>query len=402
MIESKLPFGKIPERRPSRWVLSESYKTYTEVPYRAMMVESLAWTLPGLLFPKRPNHPRGRLLAFAALNCLSLAAANHALARDPELLQKKGWIIAQSAFTWARYVSYAAVTPKQTYWRGSPDNVAFYTQVWWPIVLWGVARGPRWAAASGLIHGYIFYITSAWANGEPFIPPPEVRRNIANYSNTAWRGGIVCAVVFRALRRASAEAEAEREAVSSRLAAEEEERSIRSQEVNVREDVTLSLMRIRSLGRQLLSPELADEIAAHIDDALSRPWNQGDSAVGSSIEIIHAAAKECSQPIEVIGSDVDLDVISAGVLQAITLTALENVRIHSSCSRVSVSLAVADKRLKLRVADDGVGLGGIAPAYRANHGLTRAREYVQYIGGDLSITENQPHGVVVEAWWPYE
>jgi anti-sigma regulatory factor (Ser/Thr protein kinase) len=383
------------------WSIADEYKTYTQVPYRVIMAESLAWTLPGLLYPKRSGHPRGRLMAFAALNCLSLAAANRKLKNNPELLEDDGWLLAQTAAAWLRYAGYGAVIPKNTYWRGPRDNVAFYTQAWWPILLWGAGRGPKAAAAAGIACGYLFYLSSAWANGEALVPPSEVRRNIENYANTAWRSGIVCAVVFRALQRASQEALIAREALAVRLAAEEEERSIRRQEAAVRNDVTLSLMRIKSLGRELLPPELGDEIAANIDEALGKPWNHGDTSRGSTFGIIDQATQEFAQAVKVGGRDVQLDVISTGAFQAVIYTALDNVRVHAQCTEVLVETDHVSGRLELRISDNGVGLCDAEARYPENHALTRAREYVQYLGGDMSVSENFPRGVTVDAWWPH-
>ncbi|HUZ55499.1 MAG TPA: hypothetical protein VMU94_23590 [Streptosporangiaceae bacterium] len=372
------------------------------MPFRGIVAETLTWSLPCLLYPRRPGHPRGRLLAFAALNTLSLAAANHAVSRDPEILQDTRWLISQSVFTWLRYIAYTAVIPRQTYWRGSLDNMAFFSQVWWPITLWGAARGPRWAAAAGPVHGYLFYVTSAWANGEPLIPPPDVRRNIVNYCNTAIRSGLVFAIIIRTMHRASVEAEAEREAISRRLAAQEEERSIRRQELLVREDVAVSLLRVQSLGRQLLSGGLADTIAAHIDDALSKPWNNGTPPVGTSIDIIRFVAADCLLTVELRGNSPVLDVQSTGVLEAITYTAFDNIRLYASPCRVTASVTHEHGRLTMRIADDGAGLIDLSLAFQPHHGLTRAREYVKDLGGDLHVSANVPRGLAVEAWWPYE
>lgn len=388
--------------RNNSWKIADSYTAAVEVPFRGIVAEALAWSLPGLLYPRRTGHPRGRLLAFAALNALSLASANRAVSRDPEILQDTRWLISQSIFTWLRYIAYTAVIPRQTYWRGSLDNMAFFSQVWWPITIWGAARGPKWAAAAGPIHGYIFYVTSAWANGEPLIPPPDVRRNIANYCNTAMRSGLVFAIMIRIMHRASLEAEAEREAISRRLSVQEEERSIRRQELQVREDVARSLLRVRSLGRQLLSGSLADTIAEHIDDALRKPWNNGTPRVGTGIDIIRSVATDCLLTVELRGNSPVLDVQSAGVLEAITHTAFDNIRLYALPCRVTVSLTHADGRLTLRIADDGVGLSDLSLAFQPHHGLMRARGYVKDLGGELSVSANGPRGLVVEAWWPYE
>jgi hypothetical protein len=384
------------------WRIAHSYTAAIEVPFRGIVAEALTWSLPCLLYPRREGHPRGRLLAFAALNTLSLVSANRAISRDPEILQDTRWLISQSIFTWLRYIAYTAVIPKQTYWRGSLDNMAFFSQVWWPITIWGAARGPKWAAAAGPIHGYLFYVTAAWANGEPLIPPPEVRRNIANYGNTAIRSGLVFAIITRTMYRASLEAEGEREAISRRLSAQEEERSIRRQELQVREDVARSLRRVRSLGRELLSSDLADTIAAHIDDALRKSWNNGTPPVGMGLDIIRSVATDCLPDVELSGNSPVLDAQAAGVLEAIAHTVFDNIRLYALPCQATASLTQADGRLSIRIADNGVGLSDPRSAFQPRHGLMRARRYVRDLGGELHVSANSPQGLVVEAWWPYE
>lgn len=389
-------------RQANSWEIADSYPAAVEVPFRGIVCEALTWSLPGLIYPRRLGHPRGRLLAFAALNTLSLASANRAISRDPEILQDTRWLVSQSVFTWLRYIAYAAVIPRRTYWRGSLDNMAFFSQVWWPITIWGAARGPRWAAAAGPVHGYLFYVTAAWANGEHLIPPPDVRRNIVNYCNTAIRSGLVFAVIIRTMHRASVEAEAEREAISRRLSAQEEERSIHKQELLVREDVARSLLRVRSLGRQLLCGSLADTIAAHIDDALSKPWNDGTPPTGTAIDIIRSVAANCLLTVELRGNSPVLDVQSAAVLDAITHTAFDNIHLYALPCRVTASVTYTRGRLTVRIADDGVGLSNLDLAFQPHHGLMTARGYVNDLGGELHVSANAPRGFALEAWWPYE
>ena len=137
-------------------------------------------------------------------------------------------------FTWLRYIAYTAVIPRQTYSRGSLDNMAFFSQVWWPITIWGAARGPKWPQRPAHLWIHLLRYFRLRQSRTSF-PPPELRqhRELLRY---AMRSGLVFAIVIRIMHRASLEAEAEREAISRRLSVQEEERSIRRQELQVRGD----------------------------------------------------------------------------------------------------------------------------------------------------------------------
>ena len=147
--------------------------------------------------------------------------------------------------------------------------------------------------------------------------------------------------MIRIMHRASLEAEAEREAISRRLSVQEEERSIRRQELQVREDVARSLLRVRSLGRQLLSGSLADTIAEHIDDALRKPWNNGTPRVGTGIDIIRSVATDCLLTVELRVTARSWMFSRPALYQAITHTAFDNIRLYALPCRVTVSLTHA-------------------------------------------------------------
>jgi signal transduction histidine kinase len=86
----------------------------------------------------------------------------------------------------------------------------------------------------------------------------------------------------------------------------------------------------------------------------------------------------------------------------VVYTALDNVRVHSRSTEVVVEINHTNDQIEVHIADDGIGLSSVMPAYEANHALTRAREYMRYLGGDLMISEGCPQGVTVDAWWPHQ
>jgi signal transduction histidine kinase len=90
-----------------------------------------------------------------------------------------------------------------------------------------------------------------------------------------------------------------------------------------------------------------------------------------------------------------LDGVAAEVVQelmAVLNEALSNVARHAGATRVDVTLARADGRLLLRVADDGRGIGR-SPR---SSGLSNMRARAERLGGTFTVRENQPRGTVVD------
>jgi hypothetical protein len=310
--------GRVDSDSATAVSLVTAYKAVLEVPFRGTAIEALAWSVPGLLYPRRAGHPRLLLLFFAAFNVVSVLIAKRSIARHPEFLLSRRYLLRQSAESWLRYVLYAAVVPRRTYWRGRLDNQAFFAQSWWPIALWGLGQGPQWSLRVAPLHAYLFYVGSAWANGEPLLLPREVRRNILNYSNmTIWTGA-ACTLLFGTLKKASDKSAAERLAVAERLAAQKEEGLIRELTRSNRQEVTRSLLHVRSAAREALPPLTADKIANYIDEILARPWvARYDDVDHSALAIAESIGSDCGVQVRPVGPNIVLSNRSVGTMRLI-------------------------------------------------------------------------------------
>jgi len=59
-------------------------------------------------------------------------------------------------------------------------------------------------------------------------------------------------------------------------------------------------------------------------------------------------------------------------------------------------VSVDSEQVVARISDDGVGIGGS----RRSSGLRNLSERAQALGGAVRITDNEPHGTVVELTAP--
>lgn len=380
--------------------LVSTYKAALEVPFRGVAMEALAWSVPGLLHPRRPGHPRRLLLFFAALNVSSVYFAMRSIRRDPELLLDRRYLLMQGATTWLRYVLYAGMVPKRTYWRGRTDNQAFFSQPWWPIALWGLGLGPQWSLRVAPLHSYAFYLAAAWANGEPLVPPREVRRNIFNYCNTTIWAGVVCTLIFRTLKKAAEESANERLALAARLAAQNRADIVRELARTTQQEVTRSLIYVRNAARAALPSHVADEVAEFIDDVLARPWAaRSDETNQSAFAIVNAIGLDFGVQVRTLGSNMLLSGRSSAAVEALAHVVIDNARQHGGSSEILVTVRRQATRVSVRFEDNGDGLVNGQPQFSPNHGLTRTRDYLRDLGGDLTISSTSESGVVVDGWW---
>jgi signal transduction histidine kinase len=78
-------------------------------------------------------------------------------------------------------------------------------------------------------------------------------------------------------------------------------------------------------------------------------------------------------------------------LVAVARETLSNAVRHAQASSVTVEVDVSTERVALRVTDDGVGCSGIH-----GNGLSNMLARAESLGGSARITDNHPHGTVVE------
>ena len=86
----------------------------------------------------------------------------------------------------------------------------------------------------------------------------------------------------------------------------------------------------------------------------------------------------------------------AGEVLRIAQEALQNALRHAEASHVDVRLEAVDGRLRVAVADDGVGFDPDEPGLRSRRlGLTSMEERARALGGTLSIASRPGKGTTV-------
>jgi signal transduction histidine kinase len=81
--------------------------------------------------------------------------------------------------------------------------------------------------------------------------------------------------------------------------------------------------------------------------------------------------------------------------------AVENVRRHARCDRLSIELRRRDEWLELTVADDGVGFVVPVDGTPARGlGLSSMRERARLLGGRCTVTSHPNKGTQVDVWLP--
>jgi signal transduction histidine kinase len=86
---------------------------------------------------------------------------------------------------------------------------------------------------------------------------------------------------------------------------------------------------------------------------------------------------------------------------SIVREALTNISRHAQAKRVVVRLQWGLDSLRLRIADDGIGMTGL-PKDGRGQGLRNMRERTMLLGGKLTISGQPSRGVVVDLEVPYE
>jgi signal transduction histidine kinase len=101
-------------------------------------------------------------------------------------------------------------------------------------------------------------------------------------------------------------------------------------------------------------------------------------------------------PPETTKLDIDVSTTAFRIFQEI----LTNVARHSRATRVDIELDVAGDRLRLDVADNGVGIGEAELDGKRSLGLLGMHERALLFGGEVSITGSPGHGTRVQVTIP--
>jgi signal transduction histidine kinase len=150
-----------------------------------------------------------------------------------------------------------------------------------------------------------------------------------------------------------------------------------------------ALQQVRSISH-LLHPPLLDE--AGLASALTS-YVEGftkNSGIDTTIDI---------QPPDLARLNLDLETTLFRIVQE----ALTNVLRHSQPHKASVSLAMADGQISLKILDDGKGIGhAMDPSFNTvGVGLGGMRQRAREFGGELRVS-NGARGTVIEVTIPIE
>jgi signal transduction histidine kinase len=101
-------------------------------------------------------------------------------------------------------------------------------------------------------------------------------------------------------------------------------------------------------------------------------------------------------PPETTKLDIDVSTTAFRIFQEI----LTNVARHSRATRVDIDLEVGEERLRLEVADNGVGIGQSELDGKKSLGLLGMHERALLFGGEVNISGAPGHGTRVAVTIP--
>jgi len=143
-----------------------------------------------------------------------------------------------------------------------------------------------------------------------------------------------------------------------------------------RETARGTLEDVRRIARQL-RPEALDDLG--LVSALTALTRRFAEQTGLALE-------RRLEPLPGLDPDVEL------VVYRVAQESLANVARHAEASQVWLSLESVDGMVRLRVADDGVG---IRPGAHDGHGISGMRERALLVGGDVIVVDRLSGGVEV-------
>jgi signal transduction histidine kinase len=198
-------------------------------------------------------------------------------------------------------------------------------------------------------------------------------------------------------------------AVSRRriLAARDEER--RRLEHRLREGAERRLGELADTlrrGRRFASGERTRDQMARAEDQLARTLEElrrlahglhprvlSEHGLAGALAVL---AKDLSLPVEIKISDDQLPERVAVAVYFVCAEALTNVAKHAAAAHIAVAVTSSDGRVRVEIADDGVG--GADPAHGS--GLRGLADRVETFGGTLLVESTSGHGTRLAAEIP--
>lgn len=93
--------------------------------------------------------------------------------------------------------------------------------------------------------------------------------------------------------------------------------------------------------------------------------------------------------------------VSTSILRIIQ-EALINIRKHAKATRVGVDIVATNKRVDVKIQDNGIGFdpGEVARSTVGHYGLLTMQERAHIIDGELTITSHPGKGTMVRGSFP--
>jgi signal transduction histidine kinase len=159
-------------------------------------------------------------------------------------------------------------------------------------------------------------------------------------------------------------------------------------------------------GRRFASGERTRDQMAHAEDQLARTLEElRRLAHGLHPRVLSehglvgalaALAKDLSLPVEIKISDDQLPERVAVAVYFVCAEALTNVAKHAAAAHIAVAVTSSDGRVRVEIADDGIG--GADPAHGS--GLRGLADRVETFGGTLLVESTSGHGTRLAAEIP--
>lgn len=378
-----------------------SYRSVATSPMRLLAGEPLTWTILGLW--GRRTRSRKALAAVAGLHLAHVRYVLSRVERDERLIDSAQFANVHAVLTVLRYLVYPAVSERRTYWRGTPDNAAFFMQLWLPPVLFGASGGPRKAITHGTTAALAGYAAAAILNGDTLLPEDGdgvvVLRRIGNYTFTAGLVGVVVAAIVAILTEADAEATKETELTSQVLSKSALVETLGDTLEVDQLETRRSLDRLRVAAKTLYRNE---PLLSRMLDALSfeRSLYGPPPRDGEPLDHIVRRYAECYGlvvDLDVPG-DVYLTLLESTALSLLASNAAQNAAVHGLASRLSFAYTQRGSTVVVRISDDGAGIPAL-PEVNEHHGLGRARHVVESIGGRLRLERTKDGKMLLIASW---
>jgi signal transduction histidine kinase len=159
-------------------------------------------------------------------------------------------------------------------------------------------------------------------------------------------------------------------------------------------------------GRRFASGERTRDQMARAEDQLARTLEElrrlgyglhprvlSEHGLAGALAVL---AKDLSLPVEIKISDDQLPERVAVAVYFVCAEALTNVAKHAAAAHIAVAVTSSDRRVRVEIADDGIG--GADPAHGS--GLRGLADRVETFGGTLLVESTSGHGTRLAAEIP--